>query len=216
MEKLIDEKSVETLTKRFAEELKKEVTVDIFVNTQDKSEFCTFCENLLTELNAIDSKIKYNVLDAESEEAKELGVIGTPTLMIGAAEGYKIGFRGAPLGYEASSLIEAIVLVSSDESRLSPQSKEALKDAKNSKIDVYVTPTCPYCPRSVVLAFQLAIEAKGKIEAYCVEAQENMELAAKFNVSSVPQQVINDSTDSITIGVQPEAKFVAQVVELSK
>jgi len=216
MEKLIDEQSVEALKKRFAEELKKEVTVDIFVNTQEKSEFCTFCENLLSELNAIDSKIKYNVLDAESEEAKELGAIGTPTLMIGANEGYKLGFKGAPLGYEASSLIEAIVLVSSDESRLSPQSKEALKDVKSAKLDVYVTPTCPYCPRAVVLAFQLAIEAKGKIEAYCIEAQENMELATKFNVSSVPQQVINDSIDSITIGVQPEAKFVAQVVELSK
>jgi thioredoxin 1 len=77
---------------------------------------------------------------------------------------------------------------------------------------VYVTPTCPYCPRAVLLAHQIAIEAKGRVESECVEASQNMDLARQFNVSSVPQQVINGHMGSVSIGVQPEAKFVNDVL----
>jgi len=39
-----------------------------------------------------------------------------------------------------------------------------------------------------------------------------MDLAMKFNVRSVPQQVINGDRDSISTGLQPEAKFVDDVL----
>jgi thioredoxin 1 len=128
--------------------------------------------------------------------------------------GYKIIYNGAPLGMEASSFIETISLVSRKESNLSRESKEKLKNIdKDVMIRVFVTPTCPYCPQSVLLANQIAIESKGKVTAECVEANENMELSAKFNVMSVPQQVINDDIDSITIGIQPEEKFVEHILK---
>jgi thioredoxin 1 len=61
-------------------------------------------------------------------------------------------------------------------------------------------------------ANQMAIVAKGKITAECVEASQNMELARQFNVSSVPQQVINGEMDSIFIGAQPESVFVDKML----
>ena len=40
-----------------------------------------------------------------------------------------------------------------------------------------------------------------------------MELSVKFNVMSVPQQVINNDVNSITVGVQPEDKFIEDVLK---
>jgi thioredoxin 1 len=80
-------------------------------------------------------------------------------------------------------------------------------------IETYITPACPHCPKAVVLSNQIAIESGGKIVSRCVEAQEVMDRARMFNVSSVPQQVINEEKGSITIGVQQEKIFVNQVLE---
>jgi thioredoxin 1 len=48
--------------------------------------------------------------------------------------------------------------------------------------------------------------------AECIEASQNIELAQQFGVSSVPQQVINQDSQSISIGAQPETEFVDQVL----
>ncbi len=79
-------------------------------------------------------------------------------------------------------------------------------------IETYVTPACPHCPKAVILSNQIAIESGGKIISRCIEAQEMIDRARMFNVSSVPQQVINEEKESITIGVQQEKKFVNQVL----
>ncbi len=77
-------------------------------------------------------------------------------------------------------------------------------------IQIYVTPQCPYCPLAVLTANRVAIEKKGIVTSECVEAQENPDLAMKYSVISVPLQVINEKISSV--GVQPEAKFVHDVL----
>ena len=95
-------------------------------------------------------------------------------------------------------------------------SKDKIREVdKDAFIQAFITPNCPYCPRAVLLANRIAIEAKGRITSECVEATENMKLATKSNVSSVPQQVMNEDMASISIGVQPEGKFVNDVLSYS-
>ncbi len=91
-----------------------------------------------------------------------------------------------------------------------------LKNAdKDARIQVFVTPTCPYCPKSVILAAKIAVETKGKITAECVESMENQQLSEKFNVGSVPQQVINSDPSSITVGALPDRMMIMQVLKYS-
>ena len=84
---------------------------------------------------------------------------------------------------------------------------DKLKALKNPlALQVFVTPTCPYCPRAVVLAFKLAMESP-KISASMVEATEFPQLANKHQVSGVPHTVIGDSPQPM-IGAYPEAAAV--------
>jgi thioredoxin len=211
-EQLIDERSREALTEKFQRELRNEVSLSVFIGPGNK-EYCDFAVQLCEELSELDSRIKPTVYQNSDGKATELGITRTPTMLIGWDQGYKVKYTGAPLGQEAGGFVEAISLISRQESRLGEGSKTKLQNIdRDVSIQVYVTPTCPHCPRAVLLAHQIAIEAKGRVESECVEASENMDLARQFNVSSVPQQVINGDTSSISIGVQPEAKFVDDVL----
>jgi thioredoxin len=211
-EQLIDERSRKELKEKFQRELQNEVSLSVFVGPDNK-EYCDFTVQLCEELSELDSRIKSTVYQNSDGEATRLGIIRTPTVLVGWEQGYKVKYTGAPLGQEAGGFVEAISLISRQESRLGEDSKTKLQNIdRDVSIQVYVTPTCPYCPRAVLLAHQIAIEAKGRVESECVEASENMDLAMQFNVNSVPQQVINGDTSSISIGVQPEAKFVDDVL----
>jgi glutaredoxin len=76
-------------------------------------------------------------------------------------------------------------------------------------LQVYVTPTCPYCPSSVILAHQMALESPW-VEAEMIEAMEFPELASRHNVSGVPQTTINDGAGTV-VGAVPEQNLVAEL-----
>jgi thioredoxin len=209
---MIDERSREELKEKLQRELQYEVSLSVFIGPDNK-EYCDFTVQLCEELSELDSRIKPTVYQNGDGKRIELGITRTPVVLIGLDQGYKVKYTGAPAGQEAGGFIEAISLVSRQDSGLQEDSRVKLQNIdRDVSIQVYVTPTCPYCPRAVLLAHQIAIESKGRVESECVEASENMDLAKQFNVNSVPQQVINGDMSSISIGVQNEAKFVDDVL----
>jgi thioredoxin len=221
MEKLIDEKTTQELKAQFAARLKEPVDVKIFssmiitdTNNPDSPEINKFALQLAKELHDIDPRIIVQELGMESEIAKKEGIKTAPTILIGYDMGYRIFYNGAPMGHEASSFIETIALVSGGVSALAPDSIKLLSNIKNPfSMQVFVTPTCPYCAKSVILANQIAIQLKTIAKAECVESMENQDLARKFNVSSVPQQVINMNPESSSVGAQPERVFIMQILK---
>ncbi|HSQ16551.1 MAG TPA: glutaredoxin, partial [Anaerolineales bacterium] len=55
---------------------------------------------------------------------------------------YGIRYAGIPSGYEFSSLIQSLVLVSGRDSGLAPETRQALADLKQPVLlQVFVTPT---------------------------------------------------------------------------
>jgi len=209
---LIDKRSREALKEKFQRDLQNEVSLSVFIGPNNK-EYCDFTVQLCEELKGLDARIKPTVYQNGDVKATGLGIIRTPTVLVGWDQGYKVKYTGAPAGQEAGGFIEAISLISRQDSGLQEGSRAKLKNIdRDVSIQVYITPNCPYCPRAVLLAHQIAIESKGRVESECVEASENRDLAMQFNVSSVPQQVINGDMSSISIGVQPESKFIDDVL----
>ena len=76
-------------------------------------------------------------------------------------------------------------------------------------LQVFVTPTCPYCPQAVVLAHQMALESP-MVEAEMVEAMEFPQLASRYGVSGVPQTTINAGAGTV-VGAVPENQLVAEI-----
>jgi alkyl hydroperoxide reductase subunit AhpF len=60
-------------------------------------------------------------------------------------------------------------------------------------LQVFVTPTCPYCPQAVALGFEMAY-ASPNVRADGVESSEFPHLAVKYQVAGVPRTVINETT----------------------
>ena len=151
----------------------------------------------------------------EGDRAREYGIEQIPaTVLLRGTQDTRIRFLGAPAGYEFMSLIEAVILAGTNDSGLTPDSRALVAEHVTSplEIQVFVTPTCPHCPRAVTLAHRLAIESPF-IRASCVEATEFMELSRKFRVTGVPKTVVNESIE--ILGALPEDQFVRTVVGAS-
>jgi len=120
-------------------------------------------------------------------------------------------FLGAPAGYEFSSLIESILLAGTDDSGLTDESKRVIAEKVTAPLDikVFVTPTCPHCPRAVTLAHRMAVESPN-ISATCVEATEFHDLSRQYRVTGVPKTVSSGGAE--ILGALPEEEFVLGVL----
>ena len=121
-----------------------------------------------------------------------------------------IRYAGIPSGHEFSSLIHDLILVSGRDSGLGQETRNFLKSLDSPVLlQVFVTPTCPYCPRAVVLAHQMALESS-MVEAEMVEAMEFPDLSNRFGVSGVPQTTINFGSGTV-VGAVPEDDLLAEI-----
>ena len=173
------------------------------VAKQVLDEIVSLCDHLsLEEVNFV----------LEQDRAREYGVEQIPTIVVlKGDQDTRIRFLGAPAGYEFMSLIEAVILAGTNDSGLTPDSRAMVAEHVTEPLDikVFVTPTCPHCPRAVTLAHRLAVESP-LITASCVEATEFMDLSRRFRVTGVPKTIVNDSIE--ILGALPEDQFVRTVV----
>ena len=159
---MISEKDRKAVKDRLAK-LVKPVKAVVFTQEME-CQFCSETRGLMQELAELTDKLKVEVRDflGDAETAKRLGVDKIPAIAL-LGEGdkdYGVRFYGIPAGYEFVSLLESLEMVSRGDSGLSPATREKLKGLKKPlHLQVFVTPTCPYCPRAVVLAFKVAMEA---------------------------------------------------------
>jgi len=102
-------------------------------------------------------------------------------------------------------------MVSSGDSGLSEATRRQVAELQTPvHFQVFVTPTCPYCPRAVLLAHQLAMESE-LIRGDMVEAIEFPHLSMKYQVQGVPRTVINETVH--LEGAMPEAMVMARLQE---
>ena len=215
MEKLLDENVRSQVVKLF-EEMKEPVEI-LFFNRPGECEYCLEIEQLLGEVAELSDKLHLTVydFDASPDEVATYHVEDAPVFVLAGKEGdkivdYGIRFYGMPSGHEFASLVNDLVLVSGRDSGLEPATREYLKEVqKPVKLQVFVTPTCPYCPQAVILAHQMALESPF-VTADMVEATEFPELAEKFNVSGVPQTTINLGAGTV-IGAYPEFQLLEEI-----
>jgi glutaredoxin-like protein len=170
--------------------------VRLVMFTQEfECQFCKETRQLATEVGELSDQITVEVQNfvTDKDKAEELAVDKIPAIAVLGEKDYGIRLYGIPSGYEFSSLIESIRLVSAGVPDLTEDGLEfaqAIQDPVH--IQVFVTPTCPYCPRAVILGFNLAM-ANDLVTADMVEATEFPHLAQKYQVMGVPRSVINEA-----------------------
>ena len=192
--------------------------VKLVMFTQElECQYCTETRELAQEVADLSDKIEVEVYDfvADTEIVETYGIDKIPAMAIvkGGDEPHDYGIRlyGIPSGYEFSTLIEDIAMVSTGESGLDKATKDELAALTTPlHLQVFVTPTCPYCPPAVRLAHKMALESE-LVTGDMVEAIEFPHVSNKYQVMGVPRTVINE--DTFLEGAAPEAMLMAKVRE---
>lgn len=185
-----------------------------FTQTFGAPDTVMIAKQVLDEIVSLNDQLSLEEVNfvLEQDRARQYGVEQIPTIvLLKGGQDTRIRFLGAPAGYEFMSLIEAVILAGTNDSGLTPESRALVAEHVTAPLDiqVFVTPTCPHCPRAVTLAHRLAVESP-LITASCVEATEFMDLSRKFRVTGVPKTIVNGSIE--ILGALPEDQFVRTVV----
>ncbi len=200
----------------FQNELAQPVHI-IYFTGDEQCMYCDLTQQLLEELAALDDRVRLTVYNIQEHAAKaeQYGIDRVPATLIladdhGEEKDFGIRFFGIPAEYEFASLLHTLAMVSKRETGLSEPTKRFLESLeKPVKLDVFVTPSCPYCPNMVFLAHQMAL-ASPKVQSAMVEAMEFPEWASEYGVSSVPHTVINQGAATL-IGAVPEGMLVEEI-----
>ncbi|HRW33813.1 MAG TPA: thioredoxin family protein [Thermotogota bacterium] len=218
---LLKKKDQVQIKDRLAEEMKDNVKIILFL-TEDESKchYCTLTKEVLQEVASLSEgklEIEEHIYEQDQELAKKYGVEYLPGFVIldKNLKHYNVIFHGAPFGHEFATLLEDIVIISNGANPpVSQDIVEKLKAInKPVKIQAFVTPTCPYCPKAVLTAHYFSMINPEFIKGEMVEASEFPELSAKYGVSSVPQMVINDGANSF-VGAFPEREYLDEVLKV--
>lgn len=180
---------------------------------------CATCADtlaLLEEVAGLSDRLHLEVHDfrAEADLAAQMGVDKIPaTIVRGAAGGDRVRLFGVPSGYEFTSLVEDLFEAGGGGSPLSAETLTALGGlTQDVHLQVFVTPTCPYCPGAVRLAHALAF-ASERVTADMVMANEFPQLSQRYAVMAVPKTVVTvGETVRSFEGAVPEPLFVEQVL----
>jgi alkyl hydroperoxide reductase subunit AhpF len=124
-----------------------------------KKEDCDYCDDTLklaqeiAEISELLTLKAYD-LDSDAEIAEKYGVDKAPGLVLlgrdaittensgGESQDYGVRFAGIPSGYEFSSFIQDLLLVSGRDSGLRPETRAFLKELNQPVLmQVFVTPT---------------------------------------------------------------------------
>jgi glutaredoxin-like protein len=147
----------------------------------------------------------------DSEEAEKLGIDRIPAFVLQGHTRGRVRFFGIPAGYEFGSLIESLFDVSTGKTDLTEKTRSILDDLDQPvHVQVFVTPTCPYCPQAARLAHKMAVE-NAHVTADVVEISEFPEMGQRYQVSGVPQTVINENI--VFTGAVPESRLMRELIE---
>jgi len=203
-------------------EIKRPIKILTFV-----ADRCRYCGNTvkLVDLIAraspradgghlIENKvIRYS--DSSQKLFREYGVTRVPTIVL--LDGY-IRYVGMPAGEEVRGFVETLIRIGSDNPGLQKRTADAIaRVRKPVKIEVVVTPTCPYCPYASLLANMFAFESYRKglktIVSMTIEAYENPDIADMYNVMTVPAIAINHRVEFV--GPPTEEQFIERILRIA-
>ncbi len=216
---IIPEGNKDELKRSLRRELKGDVTLRLFTQRSSlltipgrECKSCPQTQELLEELASLSPKLHLEVNDffSQPEERDRYGVERIPAIVMGADGDSRMKYYGSPLGYEFVTILEDLKLLSRGVSPLSVQSRKNLRRVNQPvHIQVFVTPSCQYCPTVARMAHAICLE-NTEISADVVEVSEFPNLARMYNVTTVPKTVINQVVQFT--GALPEDQFVERVL----
>jgi thioredoxin reductase (NADPH) len=200
--------------KSIFKDLPHEVPLILFTQPGKNDLFSAACRFLVRAIREVTPKVTLREYDLKHSMAKKMGVNRAPTLALDP-DRYKIRWLGAPIGEEAKSFVEAVLMMGKRSSGLSQESMKILKKITSPReVKVFVSPSCPYCPQQAVNALKAAVERPDMISLEIIDIQANPDLADQYSAQSVPQTYSNEVL--IAQGAQAEELFMLSLDKMEQ
>ena len=190
--------------KRELNKLKGKVVLKLFTDFKmqedgTKIRNCMACEGTYELLKTLEnlSNGKLEIQEISIEENKDVAnkfkVTKIPAILfVDENDKEIIRYLAHPTGSEFVPFLNSIQYFSGVRPFYADQILTHLKKINRSKMKIFITPTCPYCPATVPVLTLFAIVSKGKITAEVIDVNMNPDLGSKYQVQGVPHTVVNE------------------------
>jgi len=169
---------------------------------------------LIRAVREVSPKITLREFDLSHKLARQWSVARSPTLLMDP-DRYRIRWLGAPIGEEARTFVEALLMIGHGKSGLGRESLKVLNKIDTGReIKVFVSTSCPYCPQQAVNALKAVIEKPELLSLEIIDIQANPDLAEQYSAQSVPQTFANDVL--IAQGAQTEELFMLSLQKMEQ
>ena len=184
----------------------------LFTEKSRDDVFAQANRQVIRAFRELTDKITLHEYDLSHEKARQHNVTVSPTLVI-APDRYNIRWIGAPMGEEARTFLELLLLVGSGNSNASEQSLKVLEriDAPRH-VKVFISPSCPYCPQEAVNGAKAAVARPDLISLELIDIQCRPDIAQQYAAQSVPVAYANETL--IGQGAQAEEVFMSSLQKL--
>ena len=200
--------------KSILKNLSHEVPLILFTQPGKNDLFSAAARFLIRAVREVSPKVTLREYDLSHTMARKLNVTRGPTLLFDP-DRYRIRWLGAPMGEEARTFVEALLMMGHRSSDMSPEALKVLQRITSPRqVKVFVSPSCPYCPQQAVNALKAAVEKPELIELELIDIQANPDLADQYSAQSVPQTYANDVL--IAQGAQPEELFMLSLDKMEQ
>jgi thioredoxin reductase (NADPH) len=215
LQEIIPDDVKKVIKETFLESLKDDVVLEVFTQKGKNDQFNDATINLVNALAGLSDKLKVSFHTVGDALSVKRNVTRSPSVLI-APDKYRMRYTGAPLGEEGRSFLIAIMMASTGKGLLTEPMVKKISDELREKreIQVFVSPTCPYCPQQVLSAFSAALVKPELVSAESVEIYENQDLAESLGSLAVPQTFMNGTFTGA--GLQPEPWFVESLLSLKE
>lgn len=194
--------------------MQDELIIEVFTQAGTNDHYNGATIELIRTLAELSPKIHVAYFTLDDEQAGKRRVVRTPTVLL-APDHYAIRFTGAPLGEEGRSFLMALLMISTQNVMIKPKSVERLALlTKSRQIEIFVSPTCPYCPQQVMYGISAAIARPDLISVETIEIFEHQDIAGKRGVVSVPQTFMQGVL--VARGGEPEEFFIESLFTLKE
>ncbi len=214
-QEIIPDDVKKAIKESFLESLKDDVLLEVYTQKGKNDQFNEAALSLIKALAELSDKLKVSFYTVGDAQSVKRNVTRSPSVLI-APDKYRIRYTGAPLGEEGRSFLIAIMMASTGKALLTEPMVKKMTDELREKrdIQVFVSPTCPYCPQQVLSAFSAAIVKPDLVSAEAVEIYENQDLAENLGSLAVPQTFMNGTFTGA--GLQPEPMFTETLLTLKE
>ena len=194
------------------EKMPHDIEILLFTEKGVDNIFAESTRQVVRAFRELTPRIRLREYGMDHEMAAKWQITDAPTLLI-APDRYAIRWMGAPMGEEARTFLETMMMVGTGLSNLSDQSRKVIAGIDSERhVKVFVSPTCPYCPQQAVNAVKAAVERPGVISVELIDIQCNPELAHQYSAHSVPQTYAEEVL--IGQGAQSEEVFALSLSKL--